>query len=54
MSGPDGPEQREAFAQEQSCAEDDRIETLDDRAEGEMMDVAQAKMMSWAIDRVLG
>lgn len=29
MSGPDGPEQREADAQEQSWAEDDRIDQFE-------------------------
>lgn len=33
MNGPDGLEQREAEAQEQSWAEDERIEALEDSAE---------------------
>jgi hypothetical protein len=53
MNGPDGPEEREAERQEQSWAEDARLDAIEDRAEGELMDIAQARMNSWFIDRVL-
>lgn len=52
MNGPDGPEQREADAQEQSWAEDERIERDEDQADSELMDIAQARMMAWALERV--
>lgn len=56
MNGPDGLEQRTADLEERSERESDRIEALEDRAEGQvdeaLIDIAQAKMMSWALDRV--
>jgi len=36
--GPDGPEQREAYEQERSWAEDREFDKYEDRADGELMD----------------
>jgi hypothetical protein len=49
---PDGPEQREAYAQEQSWAEDERIDAFEDASDSDLMDIAEAKMLGWALDRV--
>jgi hypothetical protein len=53
VNGPDGLEERTAYAQEQSWRDDAREAAREDRAESELMDIAQARMLSWAIDRVL-
>lgn len=53
VNGPDGPEEREAELQEQSWADEARLDAIEDRAEGELMDIAQARMTSWFLDRVL-
>lgn len=47
MSGPDGPEQREAEAQEQSWAEDEHLDALEDHAED-----AIARMNDHFLDKV--
>jgi hypothetical protein len=51
---PDGPEERTAAAQEQSWADDAHEAALEDHAESQLMDIGEARMLSWAIDRVLG
>lgn len=52
MQIPDGPEQREADAQERAWDDAADFDRLEDRADGDLMDIAQAKMMNWALDRV--
>ena len=44
MHGPDGPEEREAEAQEQSWAEDDRIASIEDGADSDLMDIAERRL----------
>ena len=56
LNGPDGPEEREADNAEYFDREEDRIDAIEDRADVDvdaaLMDIAQAKMMNWALDRV--
>lgn len=49
----DGPVEREAALIEHSWAQDELADAAQDRADGELMDIAQARLVSWAIDRVL-
>jgi hypothetical protein len=53
-----GPEERTADAEERSEREYDELdreEKLADEAVDEsLLDIAEAKMLSWAVDRVLG
>jgi hypothetical protein len=49
MSGPDGPEEREAYAQEQSWADEDRLDAIEDRAESDLMDIASDRLDSFAV-----
>lgn len=46
MSGPDGPEERTAYAEEASQRDADRIDAIEDRAEGELMDIASDRLTS--------
>lgn len=52
--GPDGLEERTAYAEDRADYQDELHDALADRAENELLDIAQARMMAWAIDRVLG
>jgi len=47
--GPDGPEEREAYAQEESWADDERLDGFEDRADSDLMDIAQAKLESFEV-----
>jgi hypothetical protein len=54
MSSPDGPEERTAFYDEsfsRDASED--AATRADEARDDLLNLAEAKMLSWAIDRVL-
>jgi hypothetical protein len=52
VSGPDGPEEREAYAQEQSWAEDERIDAFEDAADSDLMDIALDRMNSFFLDKI--
>lgn len=57
MNGPDGPEQRTADDAEYYEGQYDAIERIEqrEREQGEeaLLDLAQARMMAWAVDRIL-
>lgn len=54
MNEPDGPEQRTAFYDESFSRDADEIAaTLADETRDDLLDIAQARMTSWAIDKVL-
>jgi hypothetical protein len=44
MAAPDGPEEREAYAEEQSWSEDDRIDAIEDAADSELMAIAERRL----------
>ena len=53
MHEPDGPEQREADAAEYSEREDDRLDAIEDRADSDLMDITQARITAFFLDKVL-
>lgn len=58
MSGPDGPEQRTAYAEDAARDRDDSEDArldydADLQRDDDLLDIAQARMLSWALDRVL-
>lgn len=53
MNEPDGPEQREADAAEYSEREAERIDAIEDRADSDLMDIAQARITAFFLDKVL-
>ena len=53
QSGPDGPEERTADTEEWSRSEDDRIDSIEDRADSDLMDIAQARITAFFLDKVL-
>jgi hypothetical protein len=53
MNEPDGPEQREADAAEYSERESDRIDAIEDRADSDLMAIAQARITAFFLDEVL-
>lgn len=53
MNEPDGPEQYRAYYDESFSRDDDVAATLADEARDDLVDIAEAKMLGWAIDRVL-
>jgi hypothetical protein len=44
VNGPDGPEQREADNEERGEREYERIDAIEDRADSDLMDIAERRM----------
>lgn len=53
MNEPDGLEERTADLEEHGEREYERIDAIEDRADSDLMDIAQARITAFFLDKVL-